>query len=608
MANFWKINEDGKSELHFDFESFKALGEADKKEIKAYYLWSGGKSAWISKAKDDWRTKKIADRLNIPFEGKNKKLSFQEELEKKESKAEGRADKYEAKAIKAEKKAERLQSEFNRLRQDWSWLTQPIIKGHAGSERFGRSKQRVLDSYSKGFEEYDRAEYFKRKKELAEKTKSKPELRDLNYVQNRIKESEKAIRALEKWITEYTEKMESYKNDESKIATVGKYESAIEEGLQKLQYNYDKLAYYKLAYDEIMSHNKGGDIAVFDKSLSIDLGKYIKKYFKEKYSLSVSIATSAHYVSVICRPSVPKEVRKSVALFIYPNERERIESWGDNFSIGNIRETYVTLHPREWYEWLKIQGWDFGKKDFTQDIAEKYDITESEAKTAIEIESEHIDTLQKVYDHELTPQEAVLSTIEDHVKEHKDYYDKDKGLPNMEKELDLNKTISTDKINSELKEYSSSIYFYIQAQNFKEYNIFSDGKTFFFETKSKGEHKFHQSALSTSSTVGIIETIFSELKYVFGDMINRNGINVCGFRKRANNNWVSTYYNIEISKQKDHIDYILDNDVVIKSDEYDNDDLTELFIRADAQNKTITAEVEDNDIEYYKSLGFVIKE
>lgn len=435
MTNYWKINEDGKSELHFDFESFKALGEADKKEIKAYYLWSRGKSAWISKAKDDWRTKKIAERLNIPFEGKDKKLSFQEELEKKESKAEGRADRYEDKAIKAEKKAERLQSEFNRLRQDWSWLTQPIIKGHAGSERFARSKQRVLNSYSKGFEEYDKAEYFKRKKELAEETKTKPELKNLNYVQNRIKDAEKSIRALEKWIPEYTEKMESYKKDESKIATVSKYESAIEEGLQKLQYNYDKLAYYKLAYDEIMSHNKGGDIVVFDKSLSIDLGKYIKKYFKEKYSLSVSIATSAHYISIICRPSVPNEVRKSVALFIYPNERERIESWGDDVSIGNIRETYVTLHPKEWHEWLKIQGWDFGKKDFTQDIAEKYDITESEAKEAKKIETEHIDTLQKVYEHDLTPEQGVEEIVSDHLDESKDYYDSKVGLPAMEENL-----------------------------------------------------------------------------------------------------------------------------------------------------------------------------
>jgi hypothetical protein len=492
------------------------------------------------------------------------------------------------------------------LRQDWSWLTQPIIKGHAGSERFGRSKQRVLDSYSKGFEEYDRAEYFKRKKELAEKTKSKPELRDLNYVQNRIKESEKAIRALEKWIPEYTEKMESYKNDESKIATVGKYESAIEEGLQKLQYNYDKLAYYKLAYDEIMSHNKGGDIAVFDKSLSIDLGKYIKKYFKEKYSLSVSIATSAHYVSVICRPSVPKDVRKSVALFIYPNEREKIESWGDDVSIGNIRETYVTLHPREWYEWLKIQGWDFGKKDFTQDIAEKYDITASEAKTAIEIESEHIDTLQKVYDHELTPQEAVLSTIEDHVKEHKDYYDKDKGLPKMEQELDKSDNlITTEEIKSEelskelfkrgiynhfsvsKTDYGTSCYFtfYKDKDSLDKYVIRISDHSVSNQSRIENERHEKASTINIDKVANSIELYLHPERFEF---IEKNE----GFTHFKNGK-KGVYNRVEIYKLSSHID---------------KSDLNELFVNADYFNKTITAEVEDNDIEYYKSLGFIIKE
>ena len=76
MANFWKINEDGKSELYFDYATFKALPETDKKEIKAYYLWSRGKSAWVSKvANNTSRTESIAKRTNLSFMGASKKES-----------------------------------------------------------------------------------------------------------------------------------------------------------------------------------------------------------------------------------------------------------------------------------------------------------------------------------------------------------------------------------------------------------------------------------------------------------------------------------------------------------------------------------------------------
>lgn len=68
--------------------------------------------------------------------------------------------------IKAERKAERLHSkanrlettaagkmaEFNHLRQDWAYITQPIIAGHSGSQRFGRQRDKVFNRYNKGLE------------------------------------------------------------------------------------------------------------------------------------------------------------------------------------------------------------------------------------------------------------------------------------------------------------------------------------------------------------------------------------------------------------------------------------------------------------------------
>jgi hypothetical protein len=74
--NFWKINEDGKSELYFDYNTFKGLSDTDKKEIKSYYLWSRGKSAWVSKAvNNSTRTERIAERTGLSFMGASKKES-----------------------------------------------------------------------------------------------------------------------------------------------------------------------------------------------------------------------------------------------------------------------------------------------------------------------------------------------------------------------------------------------------------------------------------------------------------------------------------------------------------------------------------------------------
>jgi len=90
------------------------------------------------------------------------------------------------------------------------------------------------------------------------------------------------------------------------------------------------------------------------------------------------------------------------------------------------------------------------KELLNSNLSEKYNIPVEEIKTAIEIESEHKDTLQKVYDHEITPDEAIIKTVTDHLGENKDYYDKEIGLPAMEEKLKENKTLDEliPKINS----------------------------------------------------------------------------------------------------------------------------------------------------------------
>jgi len=77
----------------------------------------------------------------------------------------------------------------------------------------------------------------------------------------------------------------------------------------------------------------------------------------------------------------------------------------------------------------------FEKYSNMQSISQKHNIPESEIKEAKKIESEHIDTLEQVYDHKLTPKEAVDKIVSDHIEESPNYYDSEVGLPAMEEKL-----------------------------------------------------------------------------------------------------------------------------------------------------------------------------
>jgi hypothetical protein len=94
-TNYYKINDEGKYELYFDYETYKNLNQSDKNDIKRFFLFSRNKSAWISKGKNGYMAKQIADKYNLEFVGKDKAIGFSEELERKKERAEGKIERYE---------------------------------------------------------------------------------------------------------------------------------------------------------------------------------------------------------------------------------------------------------------------------------------------------------------------------------------------------------------------------------------------------------------------------------------------------------------------------------------------------------------------------------
>jgi hypothetical protein len=259
MKNYILNLETQRIELHFEKSEYQALTDAQKSELKGAFLWSKYATAWVSKStKDHYWAKQIAAKLG--FEGEEKtgeRLSFAEEMERKVEKAEHRAERMEIHAENAEKRAVSLQSEFNKYRQDWSWLTQPIISGHAGSQRFGRQRAAVMARYDKGFEEYRKSDYFKERAEIARGTASMAQMGNAVYLDNRIKECQKDIKQVEQRIIECEELLykveqgEELKNYKGAIITAEKVQNGLKEWMEKLEYYMDKQAYFENAMDAL---------------------------------------------------------------------------------------------------------------------------------------------------------------------------------------------------------------------------------------------------------------------------------------------------------------------------------------------------------------------
>jgi hypothetical protein len=259
MGKYILNKETQKIELHFDKSEYMALSEDQKKEIKSNYLWSSKSSAWVSRSTSNhyWALK-VAEKLGLEDGGKvGERLSYEEELERKTEKAEARAERYEQYSENAEKRAINLQADFNRLRKDWSWLTQPIIAGHAGSRAFANHKNKVMARYEKGFEEYQKSEYYQDRAATARGTASNAQLQNKVYLHNRIKEQNKQVKTYQGIIVRYEEALykiqqgEELKNRSGDILTEDYIEQRISEMLEKYEWEHDKLEFFEKCLAEL---------------------------------------------------------------------------------------------------------------------------------------------------------------------------------------------------------------------------------------------------------------------------------------------------------------------------------------------------------------------
>jgi len=271
--NYIKNLETGKIELHFEKSDYQALSDELKKEIKRSYLFSGTAKAWVSRSiHNQWAAIDLAKKLGFTKEEKtDERLSFAEQLERKQEKAEHRAERYDQYAVNANNRGKALQSELESYHGDNSFFTQPIIAGHAGSQAFGNRRQKIYDRYHKGFEEYKKSEYFQEKAETARQTANNNQVKSPIYLNNRIEECQKRIKKLEKNTEHYEDILTKKSNNEEvdsfyKERTEEQIQGYLDETIDKLEYEIDKLGYFENCMEQIKTTLEENGQKMYNKS------------------------------------------------------------------------------------------------------------------------------------------------------------------------------------------------------------------------------------------------------------------------------------------------------------------------------------------------------
>jgi hypothetical protein len=259
MGKYILNKETQKIELHFSKAEYLALTDAQKSEIKSYFLWSGKAGAWVSRSTNNhyWPVK-IAEKLGLEDGGNiGERLSYAEELERKTERAEARAERFEGYAENAEKRGKLLASALDKYRGDIAFFTQPIIAGHAGSRAFANYRERLYRRVERGYEEYKKSEYYQERAAIARATADNAKLKNPVYLHNRIKECNANLKKYQESIIAAENNLyklqqgEILKAWDGSLLTIEGQEQRIENLLEKYDYEHDKLEFFENAMTEV---------------------------------------------------------------------------------------------------------------------------------------------------------------------------------------------------------------------------------------------------------------------------------------------------------------------------------------------------------------------
>lgn len=259
MREYIINKETGKLELHFEKADYMSLSEELKKDIRSNFLFSRVAGAWVSRAKfpNLWRAEAVAKKLGLSNGGKiGEMLSFEEQQQVKAAKAERRAERYEAKAEKAEERGKRLQKPIDGMHGDISFFTQPNINSSSG-RTFTNQRNKMFAAWERGFEEFKKSEYYVERAEVARATADQTRPTDKGFIDRRMKDAAKVIKAQQKNLESYNRTLEKISNGQvikrydGTEVTLEDVQSWVENAGDIMEQAISKYIYYKNCLDAL---------------------------------------------------------------------------------------------------------------------------------------------------------------------------------------------------------------------------------------------------------------------------------------------------------------------------------------------------------------------
>ena len=252
--NYYVCNlETGKLELHFEKSVYAALSDAQKASIKSTFLWGRNSGCWISRAKEPhlYHAEQVAKSLGLADAGRTgERISFGDQMQRKQERAEARADRYEARAANAAARGEALQKPINDMHGDIAFFTQPNINSSAG-RAFTRRRERMFAAFERGSDEFRKSEYWQGRAAEARKTADGRGMNDPAFLVRRIRECESGVRKIKKAIEANDEVLRKIENGtppkrfNGETITLEDVERWNENAIDRLEVELDKLGFYQ---------------------------------------------------------------------------------------------------------------------------------------------------------------------------------------------------------------------------------------------------------------------------------------------------------------------------------------------------------------------------
>ncbi|MBQ9113896.1 MAG: DUF3560 domain-containing protein [Clostridia bacterium] len=365
MKNYTFNLETKKIELRFEKSEYQALTDSQKAQLKSNFLWSNRAGGWVSRAKEPnlWKAKQVAAALGFTEEVRTgERLSFAEQVERQQERAEYRAERYEQRAANAEKKGEQLCAGLDSMHGDIAFFTQPIQPTAAG-RAFQRRREKLYARYDSGMDEYRKSEYFTKQAERLHESANGAKYRDVAFLDRRIKETKSEIRARFRNVEEYEkrleriEKGETLKSYSGEVITAETIESWLERELELIEVAEDKLAYLQNAFDEC----GGGKFSQANVKIGYRVklnrwrGEIVEVVGTGKVNFTykdtqgwAKQAAYAEIAEIVSAEEAPKEAHPYKVGETYTARKWNGQRWENvDFTIISTTETSVKIQPSD---------------------------------------------------------------------------------------------------------------------------------------------------------------------------------------------------------------------------------------------------------------------